>query len=139
MNFPLSTRPAAAAAAAAFGVAMLAACAGGGMYDQPYVLFEPASSPNADTSPAFVVEVDGVGQSINRNDPVAPGVRRVVLSVPRVPGMSVSGRETLVIDTKPCTRYYFSARHSSPTARDWTAYVSGVEPIGECRKKFGMS
>jgi hypothetical protein len=119
-------------------VVLLAACAGGGgMYSQPYALFEPeARSPVADTRPAYVQKIDGVGQTINRSDPVTPGVREVVVSIPGSPGMGDSKLETITIDAKPCMRYLLAARRSSPTARDWSAFVASVEPIGECQKKF---
>jgi len=50
--------------------------------------------------------------------------------------MSDPDRDTLQVDAKPCTRYYFAARRSSPTARDWKVFISASEPIGECEKKF---
>jgi hypothetical protein len=121
------------------GALALAACAagGGGMYDQPYALFEPEQrSVPGDTRPAFVLKVDGKDRSIDSNDPVAPGMRELVVSIPGPPGVSQPGRDTLTVEAKPCMRYWLSARRSAPGARDWSAYVSGAEPIGECQKKF---
>jgi len=120
---------------------LLGACAsGGGMYSQPYALFEPAQRmPAADERPAYVLNIDGQFVAINTNDPVAPGKRTVELSVPGPVGMSDPGRDTLVVDAKPCTRYYFAARRSSMTARDWTAYVVSSEPIDECTKRFSAA
>jgi hypothetical protein len=118
---------------------LLAACAsgGGGMYDQPYALFEPdARSVPADTRAAFILKVDGEDRTINRSDPVAPGMRNVVVSVPGARGMSESKQETVMIDAKPCMRYYLAARRPSSTSSDWSPFISGSEPIGECMKKF---
>lgn len=118
--------------------ALLGACAtGGGMYSQPYALFEAAQRmPAADTRPAFVMSIDGKIVSLDSNDPVPPGMRRVELSVPGAQGMSDPGRDTLTVDAKPCTRYYFAAQRSSLTARDWKAFVVASEPIVECAKRF---
>jgi hypothetical protein len=114
-------------------VVLLGGCAGSGMYAEPYALFEPErKSVPADTRPAFVMKVDGRNVAINRNDPVKPGTHEVEVSIPGPPGMSDPDRDTLSIDAKPCTRYYLAAKRSSPTARDWKAFVSATEQIREC-------
>jgi hypothetical protein len=119
--------------------AWLAACAsGGGMYNQPYALFEPHErSQIQELEPAFVMSIDGRSRGLgDSNEPVTPGVRRVELSIPGPRGMSNPESETLEVDAKPCMRYRFGARRPSPTARDWHATVEATEPIGECLKKF---
>jgi len=116
---------------------ILAACATGGMYSQPYTQFSAERrSPTQDTRPAFVMRVDGQMVEAGRDDPFPPGPHKVEVSIPGPPGMSDPDRDVVEVDTKACTRYYFSARRSSRTARDWEGFVSSVEPIGECRKKF---
>jgi hypothetical protein len=119
---------------------LLAACAsgGGGMYSQPYALFEPHErSQVQEQQPAFILSIDGKSRAINdNNEPVTPGKHRVELSLPGPMGVSNPKRETLEIDAKPCVRYRFSARRDSPTARDWYAKLESTEPIGECLKKF---
>ena len=119
-------------------VAILASgCAGSGMYSEPYALFEPEQkNVPADTRPAFVMKIDGANRAIDRNDPVKPGRREVEVSIPGPPGMSDPDRDTLAIDAKPCTRYFLAARRSSPTARDWKAFVATTEPIRECTSQF---
>jgi hypothetical protein len=116
----------------------VAACAtGGGMYSQPYAqLSAERISPTQDTRPAIVMRVDDQMWEINRDDPIPPGRHKIEVSIPGAPGMSNPDRDVLEIDAKPCMRYYFSARRSSRTARDWEGFVSSVEPIGECRRKF---
>jgi hypothetical protein len=118
--------------------ALLGGCAaGGGMYSEPYALFEAERrSPTADTRPAFIMKIDGANTELGRNDPVKPGLRNVEVSIPGAPGMSDSDRDTLSVEAKPCTRYYLAAKRSSPTARDWKAFVAASEPIGECTRKF---
>jgi len=120
---------------------LLGACAsGGGMYSQPYALFEPAQRmPAADQRPAFVLDIDGQFVAINTNDPVVPGRRSVTLSVPGPMYMSDPGRDTVVVEAKPCTRYYFAAGRSSLTASDWKAFVASTEPIDECVKRFSAA
>ena len=63
----------------AVSAVLLGACAsGGGMYSQPYALFEPAQRmPAEDQRPAFVLDIDGKNVAINTNDPVEPGKRTV--------------------------------------------------------------
>ena len=118
---------------------IVAACAtgGGGMYSQPYAQLSPErASPTQDTRPAFVMRVDDRMWDQSRDEPIAPGKHTIEVSIPGPRGMSDPDRDTVQIDAKPCARYYFSARRSSRTGRDWDAFVSSVEPIGECRKKF---
>jgi hypothetical protein len=125
----------------ALATVVLGGCASapGGMYGQPYALFEPERRmPAADTRSAFIMKIDGRDRDIGRNDPVPPGLHEVEVSIPGPPGMSDPGRDTLQVDAKPCTRYYFSAMRSSPTARDWRAFISATETIGECASKFGL-
>jgi hypothetical protein len=120
-------------------LASLAACATapGGMYSEPYALFEPERRMAvADTRPAFLMKIDGTNVDMGANDPVKPGMRSVEVSIPGPPGMSNPDRDTLDIDAKPCTRYYLAAQRSSPTARDWKAFVAQTEPIVECSRRF---
>jgi len=134
---PMKRFPARAACGLVAVAALAGGCAGTGMYSEPYALFE-AEQKNvpADTRPAFVMRIDGKNVAINRNDPVKPGRHEVEVSIPGPPGMSDPDRDTLAIDARPCTRYYLAARRSSPTARDWKAFVAGTEPIRECASQF---
>lgn len=109
------------------------------MYAQPYALFEPERRSSVeDTRPAFIMRIDGQNVDATRIDPVPVGVRMVEVSIPGPRGMSNPGRDTLRIDAKACTRYFLAARRSSRTDDDWRAFVSAEEPLGDCRKKFGM-
>jgi len=120
--------------------ALVTACAssGGGMYSQPYALFEPNEGSGVqELRPAFIMSIDGKSRGIRDNgDPVEPGKRKVELSLPGPMGVSNPKYETVEVDAKPCVRYRFGARRDSPTARDWYATIEAREPIGECLKKF---
>ena len=124
----------------AASASLLAACAGGGnLYSQPYAQFVPEQrSATEDTRPAMVMRIDDRMVDATRDDPVAPGVHQVEVSVPGPPGMSDPKRDTLSVDAKACTRYYFSAKRATRTDTDWHGFVSASEPIGECKKKFGL-
>lgn len=122
-------------AAASFVTLDVQAARGG--YSKPYALFEPQRKMQvADTRPAFIVKIDGHSVAIDRSEPVPPGVRTIVVSIPGAKGMSNPSRATVEVDAKPCMRYYLAARRSSPTARDWSPFVAAAEPIGECVRRF---
>jgi hypothetical protein len=121
-------------------IALLQACASGGMYDQPYALIQPDQrSATQDTRAAFVLAIDGANRGITDNDPVPPGVRTVKVSVPGERAMAQSIYKTIEIDAKACTRYYLSAKEGVRGSGDWTPFVSFTEPIGECQKKFAST
>ncbi|HEX6018611.1 MAG TPA: hypothetical protein VFZ28_10965 [Burkholderiaceae bacterium] len=124
--------------AIALSTLLLAACASGGMYNEPYALFEPRERSNVqELRPAFVLSIDGKSRAVNdNNEPVTPGKHRVELSLPGPLGTSNPVYKTIEVDAKPCTRYRFGARRDSPTARDWYPTIEATEPIGECLKKF---
>jgi hypothetical protein len=117
--------------------ALACATAHAGPYDQPWTTFQAdPRSPVADTSPATVMRIDDRMNNAGRADPYPPGPHKLEVSVPGPRGVSNPTRQTLEIDAKPCTRYYLAAKRSSPTAKDWQAFIAAEEPIGECRKKF---
>jgi hypothetical protein len=115
---------------------LLAACASGGgaMEYPPFALFEPYQSlVPSDTRGAFVLEIDGEKQTIERNNPVRPGVHKLLVSVPTSFGNGGSRRETMTIDVKPCVRYYLAAKRSMESTREWNAFIHSTEPISGCR------
>jgi hypothetical protein len=127
------------ALAAALRTTLLAACASctGGLYNQPYALFDQAQGSEIEPlQSAFVTAIDGVKRPAGDYfEPVTPGIHRVELSIPGPVGMSTSARDTLQVDAKPCVRYRFGARRSA-NSTDWHATLESTEPIDECRKKF---
>ena len=119
---------------------LLAACAAppGSSYAKPYALYQTESKMPTDfVRPAWVAKVDGQDIVFGQNQPVEPGMRSVVISLSGPPGSNNLATDTIQVDTKPCTRYFFSSRRSSLTSNDWKAFVSGTETIGECASQFG--
>lgn len=108
-----------------------------GPYDQPWSTFQADSkSAVKDTAPATVMRIDDRMVTVGRADAYPPGPHKVEVSIPGPRGQSNPTRQTLEIDAKPCTRYILAAKRSSPTAKDWQAFIAAEEPIGDCRKKF---
>ena len=124
----------------AFPAALVAACATapGGDYAKPYALLQTESRrPMPEELPAFIIKIDGREIPTGHIDPVDPGMREVDVALTGPQGSNVLKTYRLQVDAKACTRYYLSMKHSSPTATDWTPFVSGTERIGECEKRFG--
>ncbi len=85
----------------------------------------------------IVNRVDGEN-TLNNRAVVAPGRHKVTLDLPPRKGFKLATQHELDLDTKPCTRYYVSAKLHTQTTQDWDPVVRYEEPIGECRKKFKL-
>jgi hypothetical protein len=119
---------------------VLAACASmeGEPYARPYALYQTESKRPTDlVRPAWVARIDGKPIIFGRTDPVEPGLRKVEVNLSGPPGGDKTSSETIEVDTKPCTRYYFSSKRSDVYSNDWKPFISGTEPIGECQGRFG--
>jgi hypothetical protein len=111
-----------------------------GPFDQPYSIIETDRVPSADPNlrPVIVNRVDGEN-SLNNRAVIAPGPHKVTIDLPPRKGFHEATQVTFDLDTKPCVRYYVAAELKSPTLQEWTPVVRHQDPIGECRKKFGVS
>jgi hypothetical protein len=111
-----------------------------GPFDQPYSIIETDRFPSADPhlKPVIVNRVDGEN-SLNNRAVIAPGPHKVTIDLPPRKGFHEATQVTFDLDTKPCVRYYVVAELKSPTLQEWTPVVRHQDPIGECRKKFGVS
>jgi len=121
-------------------IALLSATsAWAGPYDQPYSIIETDKAPSADSHlrPVIVNRVDD-HNSMNNQSVVEPGHHKVTLDLPPRKGFPAT-QQTFDLETKACVRYYVSAELKSPALREWTPVVRHEDPIGECRKKFGVS
>ena len=108
-----------------------------GSWGEPYVLFQPARrSAVRDVEPATIVAIDDLPMRRARAEPLHPGLHHVEVSVPGPRGMSRTGRRTIVVDARACTRYYLGVKRSSRMSREWEVFVDQAEPIGECEARF---
>jgi hypothetical protein len=122
-------------------IALLSATsAWAGPFDQPYSIIETdrARSSDPNLRPVIVNRVDDEN-SLNNRSVVAPGPHKVTLDLPPRKGFHEATQVTFDLDTKPCVRYYVAAELKSPTLQEWSPVVRHADPIGECRKKFGVS
>ena len=124
----------------AIPLALTAACANVGYYDEPYALVEGGMRSAARKElPVIVNAVDGETTFIPRRypTPLKPGKHlvEVYFSSDSVAGSSEKHRRTIDLDAAPCTRYRIVARYESLTHVEWTPVIY-PEPIGECLAKF---
>src|SRR5260221_7731160 len=110
-----------------------------GPFDQPYSIIETDRAPSADSHLRRVIvnRVDGES-SLNNRSVIAPGPHKVTLDLPPRKGFHEATQVTFDLETKPCTRYYVAAELKSETLQEWKPVVRHEDPIGECRKKFGV-
>jgi hypothetical protein len=111
-----------------------------GPFDQPYSIIETDRARSADPNlrPVIVNRVDGQN-SMNNRAVIEPGPHKVTIDLPPRKGFTQATQVTFDLETKPCVRYYVAAELKSPTLQEWTPVVRHEDPIGECRKKFGVS
>jgi len=121
-------------------LALAAACATGGTYDEPYALVEGGMrSAVRKEFPVLVNAVDGETTLGPRRypTPLKPGkhVIDVYFSTDSVVGSADKHHKTIDLDAAPCTRYRIVARYQSLTHVEWEPVIY-PEPIGECLAKF---
>jgi hypothetical protein len=111
-----------------------------GPFDQPYSIIETDHLRSSDSHLRRVIvnRVDDEN-SLNNRAVVAPGLHKVTIDLPPRKGFHMATQQTFDLDTKPCVRYYVAAELKSEALQEWTPIVRHEDPIGECRKKFGVS
>ena len=121
-------------------LALAAATAVAGPYDQPYsiITIDPAPSSDPNLRTVIVNRVDGENVLANRAV-VAPGAHKVTLDLPPRKGFRLATQETLDLATRPCVRYYVAAKLDNATSQRWTPVVRSEERIGECERKFKVA
>jgi hypothetical protein len=124
---------------AAFAAAATAATARAAPLDQPYALVERGDpSETRKEATLSISSIDGVGTRDPRMpDPIPPGKHTIKLHFVSARGIFRPEYVDLELDLAPCTRYRIVANYVSKTGGTWTPKVY-PEPIGECRKKFGI-
>jgi hypothetical protein len=110
-------------------------------YDAPYSLIQvdPARSADPNVIPVIINRVDDRTQPYRDRAVVAAGMHEVVLDVPPRKGFHLATQVRMQMETKPCMRYYISARLDTPVTQEWKPIVRSVERIGECEAKFKVA
>ena len=121
-------------------VALIAGCAAGGPYDEPYALVEGGMRSAARKElPVIINAVDGETTFIPRRypTPLKPGKHlvEVYFSSDSVAGSADKHHKTIDLDAAPCTRYRIVARYQSLAHVEWEPVIY-PEAIGECIAKF---
>ena len=123
-----------------FMLPLLAATAAfAGPFDQPYAIITTDARPAVDHNlrPVIVNRVDGEN-ALDHRAVVPPGLRQVTVDLPPRKGFPAT-QHTFELDTKPCVRYYVSARLASTTTQKWEPVVRSEERIFECESKFKVA
>ena len=118
-------------------VALAAAGALAGPYDQPYAIVEGADkSATREEFPAAITKIDGQStRNPRKSDPIPPGKHRVTIrfETGRVAQGPAETTRELEMDLEACTRYRIAAKRAGAT--DWEPKIYS-EPINECKRKF---
>ena len=116
---------------AIIGIATLAACASAD-YQYSQLYGKRYSRAPIDTYDVTILRVDGK-DTLYRQVLVDPGVRKIVVKGPPG-GASTWGEEReIVLDVRPCTRYYLVAVRPNRLASDFDVRVDYEEPLGGCK------
>ena len=119
-------------------MALIAACAAGGPYDEPYALVEGGTrSAVRKELPAFINAVDGQTTFSRKYypTPVKPGKHVVDVYFGLADGPSYKQYRRIELDAAECTRYRIVAHYNNLTHVEWDPVIY-PEPIGECIAKF---
>jgi hypothetical protein len=118
-------------------VALAAAGATAGPYDQPYALVEAGDrSPTREEFPLAVTQIDGEStRNPRKSEPIAPGKRRVTVrfETASVAQSPAAATRELDLELAACTRYRIAARRVGATSWEPKVYS---EAIPECKRKF---
>jgi len=108
----------------------LAACAS----QQSFSYLDGArwSTAELNTYDTTIVQVDDTSYVSNSKIPVDPGVHHIRLQTRPPFGFSESPVKELVLDVKPCTRYWFEAKRVNSVTQDFEPRVNYSEHIAGC-------
>ena len=116
---------------AIIGVVALAACASAD-YQYSQLYGKRYNRAPIDTYDVTILRVDGK-DTLFRQVLVDPGVRKIVVQGPPG-GASTWGEEReILLDVRPCTRYYLVAVRPNRLASDFDVRVDYEEPLGGCK------
>ena len=111
---------------------VLMACASG-----PYSVLEFSESDRTDNRNYDVVMtgLDGKLKISNTSKSVEPGEHFIQLATTKKGRNNFSNKRNIMLETKPCVRYYITAQHESGLStnnKDWDVRVLRTEPIKHC-------
>lgn len=117
----------------------LAACT----TNAPYAEISGERVARADGHEDSVV-IAGIDGKLDLSQPtwtlIEPGRRFLLLDTARNKSQRERTATFVALDVKPCTRYFYVARHESTTKlQPWRPVLAGTEPIGECVARFGAA
>jgi len=121
-------------------LALIAACANTGIYDEPYALVEGGTrSAVRKELPAFINAVDGQTTFSRRYypTPVKPGKHLLDVYFGLADGPTYKQYRRIELDAAECTRYRIVAHYGNLTHVEWSPVIY-AEPIGECLAKFAQ-
>jgi len=121
-------------------LALIAACANTGIYDEPYALVEGGTrSAVRKELPAFINAVDGRTTFSRRYypTPVKPGKHVLDVYFGLADGASYKQYRRIELDAAECTRYRIVAHYGNLTHVEWGPAIY-PEPIGECVARFAQ-
>jgi hypothetical protein len=121
-------------------LALIAACANTGIYDEPYALVEGGTrSAVRKEFPAFINAVDGQTTFSRRYypTPVKPGKHVLDVYFGLADGPTYKQYRRIELDAAECTRYRIVAHYSNLTHVEWGPVIY-PEPIGECVARFAQ-
>ena len=82
--------------------------------------------------PAIIEQIDGRSAFPTYPIRIEPGSRQLVLSAPAPGWTGGSQLRTMVLEAKPCERYYVNAQFNSPLEPAFVPIVDYVERIAGC-------
>jgi hypothetical protein len=105
-------------------------------YDQVYAIVTIEDPPRVVLRPAKII-LSKIGDThvTRRSELVKPG--KVQISADAADGRyAVPYRAELVLEAKPCVRYFLAGRKKSGLDRQFELYVHKTETIGECEATY---
>lgn len=111
-------------------VAVLAGCAnvvhqsqlGGALYTRVHM----------NRFPVAIAAVDGASTPTWQPIWIEPGRRALTLDAPPPRGFTLPVRKEVMLDVKPCVRYYLGAQRANALAQAWEFVVDHEEPVPGC-------
>lgn len=116
-------------------VAILLVLALAGWIDGPFAVIDGTDWPKTEaySAPVTIASIDGKDYLSQTRRTLAPGPHKLEFITTRTTRANkLRQTRTIDIDLKPCTIYYFYAKHPSKFADEWELKVLRESPIKKC-------